>query len=123
MQSEALATAEKPLDHPLYGAQVDLEIVRNDLAGVTAIALSGKRQKIAVKPRVTNLVFTPDDLSDPVQLMPGDVLALTQPPNKVLKPDGSVPDWTLLLGVAEALGRRFQQPDRHGHRAARGFCA
>lgn len=109
-QSEALATAEKPLDHPLYGAQVDLEIVRNDLAGVTAVALSGNRQKIVVNPGVTGLVFTPDDLSEAAQLSPGDVLALTQPPNKVLKPDGSVPDWSrhlakLTLSVADANNR------------------
>jgi hypothetical protein len=109
VQSEALAPAEKPLDHPLYGAQVDLEIVRNDLAGVTAIALSGNRQKIAVNAEVTNLVFTPDDLSEPVQLAPGDVLALTQPP-KALKSDGSVPDWSnhwpmLRLSVADSNNR------------------
>jgi hypothetical protein len=109
VQSEALAPAEKPLDHPLYGAQVDLEIVRNDLAGVTAIALSGNRQKIAINPGVTNLVFTPDDLSDPVQLAPGDVLALTEPP-KVLKPNGAVPDWShhsakLTLSAADSNNR------------------
>ena len=34
-QSEALTVAEQPLDHPLYGAEVDLGIVRNDLAGVS----------------------------------------------------------------------------------------
>ena len=109
LQSEALTVAEEPLDHPLYGAQVDLKIVRNDLAGVTAVAISGKRQKLAVKPGVSGLLFTPDDGSPQAPLAPGDVVALTQPPD-VLRPDGSVPDWrgesgTLTLAVADSNGR------------------
>lgn len=108
-QSEALAVAEQPLDHPLYGAQVDLGIARNDLAGVTAIAVTGKRQKLAVKPGVDTLVFVPDDESPKASLAPGDILFLTQPP-PVLDSDGSVPDWryawgTLTLSVADANNR------------------
>ena len=40
--------AEQPLDHPLYGSVVDLEVVRTDLAGVTAIAITGKSQSITL---------------------------------------------------------------------------
>ena len=108
-QSEALMVAEQPLDHPLYGAEVDLGIVRNDLAGVAAVAITGKRQKLAVKPGVTGLAFIPDDGSPAASLAPGDTVALTQPP-KVLQPDGSAPDWegsseTLTLAVADSNDR------------------
>src|SRR5271157_1469031 len=92
VQSEALTVAEQPLDHPLYGAQVDLEIVRNDLAGVTAVAISGKRQKLAVKTSVSGLAFTPDDGSPQAPLAPGDMVALTEPP-KLLRSEGSAPNW------------------------------
>ena len=109
VQSEALTVAEQPLDHPLYGAQVDLEIVRNDLAGVTAVAVSGKRQRLAVKTGIVNLVFTPDDGAPKAALVPGDTVALTQPP-KLLRPDGSVPNWrgqgaARLLAVADSNDR------------------
>ena len=47
-QSELLPVAEQPLDHPLYGTFVDLEVLRPDLVGVTAVAITGKSQKIVV---------------------------------------------------------------------------
>src|SRR6202020_1980578 len=47
-QSELLPTTEVPLDHPLYGINVDLEVNRSDLAGVTVVAITGSAQKIAV---------------------------------------------------------------------------
>ena len=110
VQSEALAVAEQPLDHPLYGAQIDLDIVRNDLAGVTAVAISGKRQKLAVKAGAPTLIFVPDDQSPQVTLIAGDVVALTQPPNQVLRPNGSTPNWSgqsgkLTLAVADSNNR------------------
>src|SRR6202011_1692234 len=36
-QSEELAIAEQPLDHPLYGTFLDLEVVRQDFVGVSAV--------------------------------------------------------------------------------------
>ena len=108
-QSEALATAEQPLDHPLYGAFLDLEGVRNDLAGITAVALTGKSQKLAVNKLATQPVFIPDDGTEKVTLAAGAVITLIQPPN-FLKPGGAVPNWTnahkkLTLYVADSNGR------------------
>ena len=110
-QSEILAVAEQPLDHPLYGTLLDLEVVRQDLVGVTAVAISGKRQKIAVNPGITGLKFTPDDGPPKVPLNPGDILTLLQPPAKALCKDGTIPDWTtfddlpFLLNVSDESGR------------------
>src|SRR5271166_681118 len=102
VQSEALTVAEQPLDHPLYGAEVDLGIVRNDLAGVRAVAITGKRQKLAV--RVSGLTFVPDDGSPAASLAPGDTVALTQPP-KALQPDWGDHKETLTLAVADSSNR------------------
>jgi hypothetical protein len=90
-QSEALSVAEQPLDHPLYGAFVDLAGVRSDLAGVTAIAISGKRQKLMVAPGLT-ATFTPDDGTDQVTLNPGDLVSIVRPPD-FLNPNGTIPSW------------------------------
>ena len=62
-----------------------------------------------MNPGVDALVFVPDDESPQALLVPGDILFLTQPP-KVLRPDGSVPDWrthggTLTLSVADSNNR------------------
>lgn len=108
-QSEALAVAERPLDHPLYGNSVDLEGVRSDLAGVAAVAIIGKSQKLAVKAGVTGLEFVPDDGTPEVPLAPADIVTLLQPPD-FLRPDGTVDDWrhasgTLDLYVADTNGR------------------
>jgi hypothetical protein len=112
-QSEMLPVAEQPLDHPLYGTFLDLEVLRPDLTGATAVAVTGRSQKITVnppKPDSTPLTFVPDD--DPtstVTLKQGDTLTLLQPPN-LFNPDGSIPHWstsvtTLALSVANANGR------------------
>ncbi len=112
-QSEILAVAEQPLDHPLYGTFLDLEVLRPDLTGATAVAITGRSQKIAVNlpsPDSTPLTFVPDD--DPtstVTLKQGDTLTLLQPPD-LFNPDGSIPHWStsaaaLTLSVANANGR------------------
>jgi hypothetical protein len=112
-QSELLPTTEIPLDHPLYGINVDLEVMRSDLAGVTAIAITGSSQKIAVNFPLTGaptLSFVPDgDPSSTVPLAQGQVYTVLQPPD-LLNNDGSVPDWrsstkALTLAVADASGR------------------
>src|SRR5262249_53662980 len=45
-QSEELPATEQPLDHPLYGAFIDLKGLRLDLAAVKALAVYGKSQKL-----------------------------------------------------------------------------
>ncbi len=112
-QSEMLPVAEQPLDHPLYGTFLELEVLRPDLTGVTAVAITGRSQKISVNlsnPDSTPLSFVPDD--DPtstVTLKQGETLTLLQPPD-LFNPDGSVPHWststtTVRLAVADANGR------------------
>ena len=112
-QSELLPAAEQPLDHPLYGTFLDLEVLRPDLVGAAAVAVTGKSQKIAVNlpdPDTTTLSFIPDDdPTHPVTLAQGQVLTLLKPPS-FFNSDGSIPDWrasatTLTLAVADSKGR------------------
>jgi hypothetical protein len=92
-QSEELTVAEQPLDHPLYGALLDLGQLRPDLAGVQAIALSGKSQKLTVNSGVKDApFFTPDDDSGDVALHPGDVMTILDPAPLPLAMNG-IPDW------------------------------
>jgi baseplate J-like protein len=108
-QAEDLPAAEQPLDYPLYGTFLDLETIRSDLAGVSAVAVSGKSQKLTVNADGDGASFVPDDGSDPVTLHQGDTIAILQPPSN-LNSDGSVPDWPtattqLTLVVADDQGR------------------
>jgi hypothetical protein len=100
-QSEELATAEQPLDHPLYGAFIDLVGVRLDLAGVRAVAVYGKSQKLQVNAGVNSLSFVPDD--DPVNLplKPRDMVTILEPANLPLNSDGTIPDWGTLSDVRQ----------------------
>jgi hypothetical protein len=107
-QSEELAVGEQPLDHPLYGTLLDLEGVRDDLVGITAVAITGKSQKMTVNAGA-KLEFDPYDKSGSVTLNPGDLLTVLQPPN-VFHKDGSIPSWAtsnsqITLVVADASGR------------------
>jgi hypothetical protein len=93
-QSDALTVAEQPLDHPLYGARLDLQQLRPDLAGVQAIALMGKSQKLTVNSGVTPVpAFTPDDGSADLTLDPGDVVTILDPTPLPLETGGAAPDW------------------------------
>ena len=75
-----MAVPEQPLNYPLYGTFLELEGLRPDLAGVTAVALSGKSQKVAVADGVTKLSFLPGgDATKAATLNPGDVLTLIDP--------------------------------------------
>ena len=108
-QSELLAAAEKPLDYPLYGTVIDLEAVRDDLAAIQAMAVTGANPQLVVKPGVT-VTFNPYDGSGSVTLGPGATLTLMQPPPTVFNTDGSIPDWSGLtdsapLVVADSIGR------------------
>jgi hypothetical protein len=78
-QSDELSVAGQPLPYPLYGTTVSLDTHRTDMAGIQVIALTGKRQKIAVADQVTSLTFSPDDDSSSTNLDPGDILTLTGP--------------------------------------------
>ena len=64
VQSEQLAVPEQPLNYPLYGTFLD----RRSAAGPgrrTAVALTGKSQKVAVAEGSTGLLFHPGDGSGP----------------------------------------------------------
>ncbi len=102
--------AEQPLDHPLYGSFVDLKGTRVDLAGVQAIAVYGRSQKLEVKPGVNTLSFVPDDDSGSLTLEPADVVTILDPANLPLDSDGLIPDWSgssdvRQLRVLDASGR------------------
>lgn len=109
-QSEELPATEQPLDHPLYGAFIDLQGVRIDLAAVKALAVYGKSQKLQVKTGVNSLVFVPDNGPPNLTLKPGDTLTIAEPTNLPLATDGSIPSWTastgpLALRMLDAGGR------------------
>ena len=131
-QSELLPVAEQPLDHPLYGTLVDLEVLRPDLVGVSAIAITGKNPKLTVNapdltPSRPVVYFYPNDAPTTwIALTQGQVLTLLQPPNSIIYTPapgttgvleaGSIPDWsgsgtgaasnlTPPLVVADASGR------------------
>jgi hypothetical protein len=91
VQSELLPAAEQPLDHPFYGTQLDLEVLRPDIAAATVVALTGAAQKISVVD-VTNLQFVPDDGSTPTTPKPGDIFTLTNPAALPLQ-QGTIPGW------------------------------
>ena len=108
VQSDPLPATEQPLDHPLYGTRLDLETVREDLAAVTVVAITGKRQKMMLNAGVS-LTFTPYDNSAPLTLNPGDTITMMQPPT-VFDSHGNVPNWSsstsnVTLVVADPSGR------------------
>jgi hypothetical protein len=107
-QSEMLPVAPQPLPYPLYGTLLDLQDLRPDLTSLQAVAVFGKRQKIAVVPGITTLNFIPDAGTGSEALAPGAVLSITTPPP--VNADGSFPDWTsastqMTLSVQDANGR------------------
>lgn len=95
-QSEELVVPEQPLTVPLYGTQVGLGTLRNDLSSVPWIAVSGNRQKLAFAPEpgASPVVFTPDDGTPARNILAGEVFALTSAVNLPLGTQGSFPDWT-----------------------------
>jgi hypothetical protein len=98
IQSEPLAVPEQPLNYPLYGNVIALETQRNDLSAVQFIAITGKRQKIAVGDSVNlqQIATTINQLAATGQITfypyteninatgrpvnPGDVFTLMAPP-------------------------------------------
>jgi hypothetical protein len=109
-QSEELVATEKPLTYPLYGSLLDLKSVRVDLAGVQAIAVYGKSQKLQVNEGVNALMFKPDDDSGELPLKPGDLLTILDPVHLPLASDGSIPDWAKLSDPSDPPGLRVLDP-------------
>jgi hypothetical protein len=112
VQSELLAVTEQPLNYPLYGTFLELEDLRPDLAGITAVALTGKSQKMTVAAGINGLSFDPGDGSPPMSLNPGDTLTLPDPTPLPLNADGSIitASWgpsggSLTLNVEDPNGR------------------
>jgi hypothetical protein len=110
VQSEQIQVAEQPLDHPLYGAILDIDALRPDLVGIQAIAFTGKAQKLSLNPTLTPPSFAPDDdPSSPVPLNPGDIVTLIDP-NSVPPLTETNPQWRNYTGsskirVTDASGR------------------
>jgi hypothetical protein len=113
-QSEQLAIARQPIDHPHYGSVIDIDALRPDLVGAQAIAIFGKAQKLAVAAAAGALTFVPDDGPDDgsqnVALHPGDTVTLISSGPLPINGNGSVPDWinasgTPALRVADSSGR------------------
>ncbi|HVU48568.1 MAG TPA: putative baseplate assembly protein [Terracidiphilus sp.] len=109
-QSEQLAVAEQPLDHPLYGTIIDLDGLRPDLAAVKAVAITGNAQKLMVKTGTKTLVFEPDDASGNLKLKPVDTVTIIDPRPLPLEKTGEIPNWSgdakiRALRVADASGR------------------
>lgn len=105
-QSEALAAAEQPLNYPLYGAAIDLQELRPDLAHVRVIAVTGKAQKFSIQHDATPaLSFNPDDGTGAVPLKGGEIFTMIES-----LATASVSDWSKLKGqialrAADASGR------------------
>ena len=111
-QSEELAIADQPLDHPLYGSVLELRDLRPDLVGAQAVAILGKAQKLSVNTPATALFFTPDDSSVSTKLKPGDIVTLIEPGPLPQKTTGEVSDWN---GSAESMiARNLRVSDARG---------
>ena len=93
-QSEELTIARQPLDHPLYGAVLDIDALRPDLVGAQAIAITGKAQKLSVNTSASTLAFHPDDGTPALKLKPGDIVTLIDPGPLPINTDSSIPDWS-----------------------------
>ena len=89
-----LWTNLRTLTYPLYGSFLDLENLRTDLAGVKAIAIYGKSQKLRVNTGAAAMHFLADDGLDKLALKPEDVVTILEPLHLPLDSNGFIPDWT-----------------------------
>jgi hypothetical protein len=124
VQSELLAAAEQPLGYPLYGSQISLESLRTDMTAIQAVAVFGKRQKIAVVDSSTLKALTKQyNLPSPLRfdpgkpgkartLLPGEVLTLTDPTALPLDSKSIAPDWSASKAAAK---RTFTVEDANGN--------
>jgi hypothetical protein len=104
VQSEALAVVLQPLSQPLYGPSLELRDLRVDLAGIGAVAVSGKRQKVGLKVVAT---LIPDDGSEPFDLDVDAVVTITggAPLVSVAPSDWTTSAAVLTLNVEDDAGR------------------
>jgi hypothetical protein len=93
-QSEELTLTERPLSYPLYGSFLDLENLRPDLAGVKAVAIYGKSQRLRVNTGAAPMLIVPDDGSSKLELKPEDVVMILEPVHLPLDSNGFIPDWS-----------------------------
>lgn len=102
-QSEQLSVAKQPLTYPLFGTLLDLQDLRPDLSGVTVVALSGKRQKIALASGQPSLFFVPDGGGSYLSLNPGDMVTLADPASLAsfssVNSSAQFTDWTTSTGI------------------------
>ena len=82
-QSERIATVDTPLFHPVYGDTLTLGQRLEDLQPGQPIALSGRRQPLAIAPRVTGLCLILDE-GGSVALSDGDRLHMVEPPARLI---------------------------------------
>jgi hypothetical protein len=94
VQSEELALTEQPLSYPLYGSFVDLKGLRSDLAGIKAVAISGKNQTLRVNTGAPSMFFVPDDGSSKLLLKPEDTVTILEPLHLPLDSNGFITDWS-----------------------------
>ena len=116
LQSEQLTVAPQPLTYPLYGALIDLQVLRPDLIGMAVVALRGKQQKIKLRSGNLGLDFIPDDGTAAIPVNPGDVFTLIDPAALPPLTNGIYPNWTqatqpLVLYVQDVNGRTGQIAD------------
>lgn len=81
-QSEQLETAPRPILSPLYGSEVALGSIQANIKPGHTLAVSGKRQRIAVADSAKNLKLRLDS-GEEVILKPGDSLRLEAAPEHV----------------------------------------
>jgi hypothetical protein len=106
LQSEQLQVPLQPLLYPLYGSSIDLQDLRPDLAKITVIAVTGKRQK--VQTITGTATFSTDDGSETNSAIDiGSIFTITAPGPllNVKTGDWSADTDTLALNVEDASGR------------------
>lgn len=81
--SEQLTTTSTPLSHPVYGDALTLGRRVDTLQPGQSIALSGRRQRIGIPPRVTGLSLALDD-GGSVPLEGGDEFFLLAPAVRII---------------------------------------
>jgi hypothetical protein len=117
-QSERLATVDTPLSHPVYGDALTLGRPVAGLVPGQAIALRGRRQRIAIRPNAAGLTLELED-GGSVALEGGDELFLLGPPARLIAGSAVAlgsEEFAALIGHAVPL--RLQLLDRDGRRGA-----
>ena len=115
--SEQLAVAPAPLFHPVYGDGLTLGRRVDDLLPGQPIALTGRRQRIGIPPRISGLSLALDD-GGSVSLEGGDELFVMAPAVRIVGKTLIALDantFAALIGSA-SVRFRLQLMDRDGRR-------